>query len=119
MRDGHSIDGVLPDDQRRSGGFQWPPPHENYTYEALQGAVVEAEILSRNGYPDVWEWQDRALLRAYAWLRVVALYPAVGDDRWQLPIIDRHYGSQFWDRALTTPGKNMGFTEWTHGTYLH
>lgn len=118
MRDGHSIDGVLPDDQRRAGGFQWPPPQENYVYEALQGAVVEAEILSRNGYPYVWEWQDRALLRAYAWLHTVALYPAAGDDRWQLPVIDRHYGSHFWDGTLTTPGKNMGFTDWTHSTRL-
>ncbi|MCI0394086.1 MAG: hypothetical protein L0322_04010, partial [Chloroflexi bacterium] len=29
-RNGYSIDGVLPDDQRRSGGFTWPPPQENY-----------------------------------------------------------------------------------------
>src|SRR5262245_28417084 len=33
-RDGHSIDGVLPDDQRRAGGFTWPPQKENYVYEA-------------------------------------------------------------------------------------
>ena len=29
-RDGKSIDGVLPDDQRRAGTFAWPPPKENY-----------------------------------------------------------------------------------------
>ncbi len=28
-RDGHSIDGVLPDDQSRSGDFTWPPPKTN------------------------------------------------------------------------------------------
>src|SRR5262245_13978957 len=26
VKNGHSIDGVLPDDQRRAGGFKWPPP---------------------------------------------------------------------------------------------
>src|SRR3990172_8188734 len=26
MNSGHSIDGVLPDDERRAGGFTWPPP---------------------------------------------------------------------------------------------
>ena len=36
---GRSVDGVLPDDQRRSGGFIWPPPRENYVWGALQGAV--------------------------------------------------------------------------------
>jgi hypothetical protein len=28
-RNGHLIDGVLPDDQRRAGGFSWPPQQEN------------------------------------------------------------------------------------------
>ena len=32
---GRSIDRVLPDDQRRAGGFRWPPPKENYVYGAL------------------------------------------------------------------------------------
>ena len=59
---GHSIDGVLPDDQRRGGPFEWPPPRENYVYEALQGATVQAALLSRAGY-DAWDWGDQALLR--------------------------------------------------------
>jgi hypothetical protein len=50
---GFSIDGVLPDDQRRAGPFQWPPPISNYPYGALQGAVAQALILHRLGY-DAW-----------------------------------------------------------------
>jgi hypothetical protein len=115
IRDGHSIDGVLPDDQRRGGPFSWPPPHENYVYEALQGALATALILSRAGYPDVWEWQSRALLRAYIWLRDQALFPAAGDDRWQMPIVDYAYGTSFWDGGAVTPGKSIGWTDWTHG----
>ena len=60
---GYSVDGVLPDDQRRSGPFAWPPPQENYVYTALQGSLAHAVILDRQGY-DVWNWSDRALLRA-------------------------------------------------------
>lgn len=112
-RDGHSIDGVLPDDQRRAGGFAWPPPKENYVYGALQGALATAVILHRAGY-DVWEWQDRALLRSFVWLRDQADYLPEGDDVWEAPLVDFYYGTHFWDGSLSRPGKNMGWTEWTH-----
>ncbi len=112
-RAGHSIDGVLPDDQRRSGMFKWPPPKENYVYEGLQGALAQAVILSRAGY-DVWNWQDRALLRAFQWLYVQADFPAEGDDTWELPLVDSYYGSSFWAGTPTNPGKSTGFTDWTH-----
>jgi hypothetical protein len=110
----HSLDGVLPDDQRRGGSFRWPPPRENYVYEALQGAIVQAVMLHRAGY-DVFQWSDQALLRAYRWLYHVANFPAVGDDLWQLPLIDYYYDTHFWDGRETRPGKNMGWTGWTHG----
>ena len=112
-RDGRSIDGVLPDDQRRGGGFSWPPPRENYVYEALQGAIVQAVILARAGY-DVFDWSDRALLRAYRWLDEQADYPAEGEDRWQMHLVNHYYGTTFPAAVPTTPGKNMAFTDWTH-----
>jgi len=115
-RDGHSIDGVLPDDQRRAGPYTWPPPHENYVYGALQGAMAQAVILSRAGY-DVWQWQDKALLRAFLWLQREAHYPPEGDDIWLLPLVDHFYGTSFWDGTPTLPGKNMGWTDWTHGRH--
>jgi hypothetical protein len=110
--EGHSVDGVLPDDQRRGGDFEWPPPQENYVWEALQGAVVQAELLERAGY-EAWEWGDRALLRAIRWLYDEADYPAEGDDRWLPYLIDRAYDTSFAD-GDTEPGKAMGFAEWTH-----
>ncbi len=112
-RDGHSIDGVLPDDQRRAGGFAWPPPKENYVYGALQGALAQAVILHRAGY-DVWNWQDQALLRAFRWLHEQAHFPPEGDDTWQAPLVDYFYGTRFWDGGRTRPGKNAGWTDWTH-----
>jgi hypothetical protein len=110
---GHNIDGVLPDDQRRDGGFRWPPPKENYVYGALQGALAAANILHRAGY-DTWNWQDQALLRAYKWLYEQANFPAAGDDLWQLPLVDFVYGTHYWDGTPVGHGKNMGWTDWTH-----
>jgi hypothetical protein len=114
-KQGHSIDGVLPDDQRRGGPFAWPPPKENYVYTALQGALVQAVILHRAGY-DVWNWEDRALLRAFQWLHAEADYPAVGDDTWQPHVVNFFYGTSFPAPIPSRPGKNAGWTDWTHST---
>lgn len=114
QKQGQNIDGVLPDDQRRGGSFNWPPPRENYVWEALQGALVQAVILHRAGY-DVWNWQDQALLRAYKWLYQVADYPAKGDDTWQVHLVNHFYGTDFPAPVPARPGKNMGWTDWTHG----
>lgn len=111
--DGHNVDGVLPDDMRRSGGFKWPPPKENYVYEALQGALLQAELLSRAGYP-AYEWSNRALLRAYTWLQNQAAFPAEGDDSWQPHLVNRRYGTSFPAPVPSRIGKNFGFTDWLY-----
>lgn len=112
---GHPVDGVLPDDQRRGGGFTWPPPAENYVWEALQGALATAVILSRAGYPDVWSWQDQALLRAARWLHDQARFPAEGDDTWLPHLVNHYYATSFPAPVPARPGKNLGWTDWTHG----
>lgn len=114
QREGHSIDGVLPEEQRRAGEFMWPPQKENYVYEALQGALVQAVLLHRAGY-EVWEWRERALLRAFQWLYHEAHFPAQGDDTWQIHVINHFYRTQFPATTPSVPGKNVGWTDWTHG----
>ena len=115
MKNGHLVDGVLPDDQRRGGVFKWPPQKVNYAYGALQGAVVQAVILSRLGY-ETWNWQDQALLRAFQWLQQQANFAATGDDIWLLHLINRYYQTQFPAAIPSEPGKNAGWTDWTHAT---
>ncbi|MGE0621966.1 MAG: alginate lyase family protein [Pseudomonadales bacterium] len=111
---GHSVDGVLPDDQRRAGAFRWPPPKENYVYEALQGALTQALLLEAQGY-DVWSWGDAALLRAFRWLQTEARYPARGDDTWMPHVINHAYGVSLPAPCPATPGKGLGFTDWIYG----
>ncbi|MEQ1761488.1 MAG: hypothetical protein ABL986_24540, partial [Vicinamibacterales bacterium] len=110
---GQSIDGVLADDQQRSGLFVWPPPQENYVYEALQGALAQAILLDRAGYP-AFEWESRALLRAFQWLHTQANFPTDAEDIWEAHVINHYYGTDFPAAVPARPGKNVGWTDWTH-----
>lgn len=108
-----SVDGALPEELRRGGGLQWPPKKTGYVYEALQGAIVTAEILHKRGF-DVYNWQDKALLRAYTWVNNVAGWKAEGDDLWQINIVNKRYGTNFATSQTANHGKIMGWTSWTH-----
>lgn len=113
-KQGRNIDGVLPDDQRRSGSFSYPfTVKGTYPWEALQGVVAAAEMLHRTGLP-AFEWSDRAILRAATWLTVTNANPAIGDDTWITYVINRRYGTKFAEGAPNSPGKMLGFAEWTH-----
>ena len=108
------IDGALPDDMRKGGSFQWPPAPTLYAWEAMQGAVVEAELLQRAGYP-TWSWQDKALLRAVKFLYNRAHWPAQADDDWQPWLVDYRYGTSFRASGKTHVGKNFAWTDWLYG----
>jgi hypothetical protein len=116
---GHSVDGVLPDDMRRGGGLQWPPGETGYPWEFLDGAVVTAEVLSRQGF-DAWSWGSRALFRAVRFL--MDLDAQVGgwgpnnDDEYVIPLANAHYGTKYRVDQPVGIGKNMGFTDWTHAS---
>lgn len=111
-KDGHSVDGVIQQDQVRGCGFTWPACKENYAWESLQGLVLGAELMSRQGY-DAWNWSNRAIYRSVNWLVRDASYPAEGDDTWIPWLVNRRYGSSF-PTTTTRPGKNFGFTDWLY-----
>jgi Alginate lyase len=111
--DGRSVDGVLPDDQRRTGEFTWPPPCGNYPHGAMDGALLTAEILHRAGY-DAYNWGSKGLLRAEKWLQSTGCPPS-GDNVWQLPLLDYRYGTSYWGGGAARPGKNFGWTDWLYG----
>jgi hypothetical protein len=111
---GVDVDGVLPEEERRSGGFADPPLREPYVWEALQGTIATAELLGRAGF-EPWDWEDRALLRALDWLYDENDYPAEGDDVWIPWIVNARYGTAYPTESPTRPGKSVGFSDWTHG----
>ena len=117
-RDGNSIDGALPDDMRRGCGLRFPPCPTLYPWEAMQGAVVQAELLARQGY-DAWNWSDQALRRAATFL--FNLHATYGAESWGAPrgdewipwLVNARYGTHFPTELPARPGKAMGFTDWT------
>jgi hypothetical protein len=115
-KEGHSIDGALPDDMRRGRPFRWPPAYTQYPREALSGYVAYAEILYRQGY-DVYEWEDKALLRATQFLwELEQEFPE--EEWWELDtpvywIVNYRYGTSF-PVGKSWLGRNVGFADWTH-----
>jgi hypothetical protein len=114
-KNGINLDGSQPEEMRRGGTFMWPPTYTGYAWEALQGAVLQAELLRVAGY-DAWNWSDRALLRATRFLYGRANWPAEGDDEWQPWLIDRRYGTAYRGPAPARTGKNFGYTDWLAGS---
>lgn len=114
---GHSVDGAIPNDIGRGGEFDWPPGHTQYPWEGIAGMYVQAELLSRAGYPS-WEVQDRAPLRAVLFLRRLA--DEFGDEWWDHTdwakyVANHVYGESLPISGLADEGKNMAWTDWTHG----
>ena len=112
-KNGQSIGGIQPDDQRRGGSFSWPPPATGYVWEGMQGIIVQAEILYRAGY-DVYNWEDQAILRAVQFLYGIG-WDAEGDDLYIMHIINHRYGTSYSVPDAVGNGKNAGWTGWTHG----
>jgi hypothetical protein len=117
-RAGLDIGGALPDDMRRGCAFTVAPCHTGYAWEALQGVLVEAELLSRHGYP-AFAWGDNAVLRAVIFLRRLdVLYGdwwAVGDDAWQPWLVNHAYGTALPAATPARHGKVLGWTDWVYG----
>lgn len=117
-KNGLDLNGSLTDDQRRCGTFVNPPCKTDYSWEGLQGAVVAAELLHRQGYPS-YQWSNQGMLRTINWLYNTTFsdgknFPAVGDDTWMIWIINKRYSKSFPTSAATSPGKMMGYSDWTH-----
>lgn len=109
--------GAMPDDMRRGGSFRYPPSRTNYAWGALQGATVQAYLLERAGF-GVIASSDRAICRAPAYLWQLHTqfggWWATGDDTWQPHLINQMCGTSYPETLPARPGKNMGWTDYTH-----
>ena len=116
-RDGVNVGSILADDQRRCEcGVRDPAPKENYVWEALQGVLAQATLLSNQGHREVWTASDSAIRRAVAALYDRMSYPAEGDDRFLPYLIDAGLGTSYSDGVEARSGKSLGYTDWTHAT---
>lgn len=159
---GLEVDGCLPEEMRRLGDLDCPgcglfpsilcynradaldggvPPGigaTGYSWEALQGLVMQAYLLWRCSY-DAFSWGDAAIERTHRFLYVTyglraqdtwndasqaddpACCSGVSDrsqvdDTWVPHIVHAIYGSSFLDDPALIyggqPGKNCGFADW-------
>ena len=118
-KSGFSIDGALPEEMRRGCSFTVPPCPTTYPWGALQGTLLVAEMLSRQGH-DAWNWEDQALLRAADFVHDLELayggWWAQGDDIWQPWLINHAYGTDYPTVPVTRIGKTFGWSDWLWGS---
>lgn len=110
---GQNVSGVQPEEQRRTGEpGSGSIPKGSYPWEGLQGAVVTGVLLHRAGVLDI-NAGDKALARAATWLTYDNENPAEGDDTW-LPWLLNEVAGTSLPTTPSSPGKNMGWTDWSH-----
>ncbi len=119
---GVSVDGAIVNDVSRDDlGLTWPVGRTGigYTLESLQGLVLQAELLYRNGYAGAWNWSDAALRRV---ARLVTRNGLDGGGTWNLSSVNYHvpwilnfrYGKSLPTRSAGY-GRTFGYTDWLYG----
>lgn len=116
---GQDVSGVIPEDWRRGGEFKWPPTLSGYMWEGVQGFTVSAVLLHRAGLV-TFTSADNVLSRVLHQLMdpLNPLNPGInyqpsGDDTW-IPWVVNYYAGTNFHTTTANPGKNMGWTDWTH-----
>lgn len=83
-----------------------------YTWEVLGGITMTAKLLQQNGYPDVYGWSDKAVLRATQFLKDKGGFPATYSVTQYIAwSVNKAYGSSFPVNAAGH-GRQYGFTDW-------
>jgi hypothetical protein len=121
-RGGIDLDGAIVRDIDRGGNRKWPPGRDGigYTLESLQGLSFQAELLTVNGYGDVWTWSDSAIRRA---ADVVTRSGEAGGVTWNRSAVSHHVPWLLNARyGLDLPteqagiGRIFGYTDWLYGS---
>ena len=118
---GIDLDGAIVRDIDRGGNRKWPPGRTGiaYTLESLQGLSLQAELLTVNGYGDVWSWSDSALRRAAG---IVTRSGDSGGVTWNRSSVSYHVpwllNARYGLDLPTEPagiGRVFGYTDWLYG----
>ena len=92
---GHSVDGVLPDDQRRCRRVHVATARGELRLRGAPGCASSRPSCCPGPGTRPTSGATRALARAYAWLHNVAAFPAEGDDSWQPHLVNARYGTAY------------------------
>lgn len=118
---GIDLDGAIVRDIDRGGNRKWPPGRDGigYTLESLQGLSFQAELLTVNGYGDVWTWSDSAIRRAAG---IVTRSGEAGGLTWNRSAVSFHVpwllNARYGLDLPTEPagiGRIFGYTDWLYG----
>ena len=121
-RDGIDLDGAIVRDADRGGNLKWPPGRDGigYTLESLQGLTLQAELLTVNGYGDVWTWSDAAIRRIADF---VTRSGEAGGLTWNRSEVSYHVpwllNARYGLDLPTEPagfGRVFGYTDWLYGS---
>jgi hypothetical protein len=120
-RAGLDLDGAVPADISRGPSEPGRPSRTGimYSLETLAGYSLQLELLYRNGYPDIYDFQSQALRRMADF---VSRSEAAGGPGWNpgrvqyhIPwLLNHRYGTAY----PTVPaeyGRSFGFTDWLYG----
>lgn len=129
-KDGHNIDGIIPDDYRRNASYNsadFPgPATTSYPMETMQALIGTHEMLRRSGYPDALTWGDSAILRA--WIRFKFFCDNYAADGWEYPgasggngddrsfpyVINKLFSRNDPVDSVTAEGRPISWADFTH-----
>ena len=108
--------GAVVEDISRSGG-SYPSVDDTgrtYSWETIGGAMLSAQVLATHGYPDVFSWSDKALLRAATFLQSHGGYKPLYTINQYIPwSVNNAYGVHLGPISSTAGfGRQFGFTDW-------
>jgi hypothetical protein len=109
-------DGMLVEDISRSAASfsTYDSTGIAYTMEGLQGQLLAAILLERQGY-DVFNWGDQALRRAMDWLqREGKPFGNNSSVEKHISWIPRYFYQKSYSTTPSNMGRTLGFTDWLY-----
>jgi hypothetical protein len=111
------VNGTIVEDIHRGGALSLTPGSDGYMYswEVLAGVYAQAEMLYRAGYPDVYNWSNKALMRAMDFM--VRMGWHMSSPSGYVPwVANRRYGTSYPTTSPFGLGRLVSWTDWTHGS---
>ena len=108
-------DGAIVEDISRTEG-SYPTIDDTgrtYSWETLGAAMLSAKMLAGHGYAGVYDWSDKALLRAAQFEQRHGGYAPLYTNNQNVPwMVNKAYGVHMGPLNPAGYGRQFGFTDW-------